>query len=96
MLHLAAFTTLYFFLNSWLITFALALQRNLRPGAIWRRHFVDFLSTTRLWFCCVVGLQHSRGSGGIRLRDCALLLMLYLTYQWSNRRIEAEGEKNAN
>src|SRR5690349_16097305 len=43
MLTLAAFTTIYFVLNSWLITFALALQRNLKAAAIWREHFVDLL-----------------------------------------------------
>src|SRR5262245_46181471 len=43
MLTLAAFTTVYFVLNSWLITFALSLQRNVKASAIWRRHFVDLL-----------------------------------------------------
>src|SRR5262245_16338561 len=37
---LLAFTILYFALNSWIITFAIALERNLPPLRIWRKDFL--------------------------------------------------------
>ena len=38
-LPLALLATLYFLLNSWIITFAIALQGSLNPYRIWREHF---------------------------------------------------------
>jgi putative nucleotidyltransferase with HDIG domain len=97
MLTLAAFTTVYFVLNSWLITFALALQRNLKPTAIWRRHFVDLLINYVAAASVASLLVYNTRT--VRVEFVAaiapLLLMLYLTYKWSNRRIEVEREKNA-
>jgi len=97
MLTLAVFTTIYFVLNSWLITFALALQRHLRPSAIWRRHFVDLLINYVAAASVASLLVYNTRT--VRVEFVAaiapLLLMLYLTYKWSNRRIEVEREKNA-
>jgi hypothetical protein len=41
--QLTVFTLLHFLLNSWLITFALALQQKVWALTIWRKHFVDLL-----------------------------------------------------
>ena len=94
---LALFTTIYFLLNSWLITFALALQRNLRPGTIWRRHFVDLLINYGAAASVASLLVYNTRTVEVRFvaAIAPLLLMLYLTYKWSNRRIEVEREKNA-
>ena len=97
MLTLAAFTTIYFVLNSWLITFALALQKNLKPAAIWRRHFVDLLINYVAAASVASLLVYNTRTVRVQfvMAIAPLLLMLYLTYKWSNRRIEVEREKNA-
>ena len=97
MLTLAAFTTIYFLLNSWLITFALALQRNQRATAIWRRHFVDLLINYGAAASVASLLVYNTRAVRVEFVTAIapLLLMLYLTYKWSNRRIEVEREKNA-
>ena len=97
MAHLAIFTTIYFFLNSWLITFALALQRGVRPIAIWRKHFVDLLINYGAAASVASLLVYNAREVQFKFvaAIAPLLLMLYLTYKWSNRRIEVEREKNA-
>jgi putative nucleotidyltransferase with HDIG domain len=97
MLTLAAFTTVYFVLNSWLITFALALQRNVKAATIWRRHFVDLLINYGAAASVASLLVYNTRTVRVEFVTAIapLLLMLYLTYKWSNRRIEVEREKNA-
>jgi hypothetical protein len=72
MLTLGAFTTIYFILNSWLITFALAFQRNLKPTEIWRKHFCR--STHQLRRSCICGVatrvQHSYRSRRVCNCNC--------------------------
>jgi putative nucleotidyltransferase with HDIG domain len=96
-LTLAVFTTIYFILNSWLITVALALQKSVNPIQIWRRHFVDLLinygAAASVAFLLVYNTRTVRVEFVTAIAP--LLLMLYLTYKWSNRRIEVEREKNA-
>ena len=97
MITLAAFTTIYFVLNSWLITFALAFQRNLKPSVIWRKHFVDLLINYGAAASVASLLVYNTRTVRVEFITAIapLLLMLYLTYKWSNRRIEVEREKNA-
>jgi putative nucleotidyltransferase with HDIG domain len=97
MLTLGAFTTIYFVLNSWLITFALAFQRKLKPTEIWRRHFVDLLINYGAAASVASLLVYNTRTVRVEFVTAIapLLLMLYLTYKWSNRRIEVEREKNA-
>lgn len=94
---LGAFTTIYFVLNSWLITFALALQSGIKPITIWRKHFVDLLinygAAASVAFLLVYNTRTVQVAFVTAIAP--LLLMLYLTYKWSNRRIEVEREKNA-
>ena len=97
MLTLAAFTTIYFVLNSWLITFALAFQRDQKATAIWRRHFVDLLINYGAAASVASLLVYNTRTVQVQFVTAIapLLLMLYLTYKWSNKRIEVEREKNA-
>jgi putative nucleotidyltransferase with HDIG domain len=97
MLTLAAFTTIYFVLNSWLITFALAFQRDQKATAIWRRHFVDLLINYGAAASVASLLVYNTRKVQVEFVTAIapLLLMLYLTYKWSNKRIEVEREKNA-
>lgn len=94
---LGAFTTIYFVLNSWLITFALALQSGIKPITIWRKHFVDLLINYGAAASVAFLLVYNTRTVQVEFVTAIapLLLMLYLTYKWSNRRIEVEREKNA-
>jgi len=93
---LAVFTTLDFLLNSWLITFALALEKHASAPAIWRNHFLH------LWLNYVAGGSVAAllvyNTRTIKVQFLAailpLLIVLYLMYKWSNRRIEVERERN--
>jgi hypothetical protein len=40
LLPLAAFTALYFLLNSWLIAFAIAFEKNVPPTRVWKDNFL--------------------------------------------------------
>ena len=96
-ISLAVFTTLYFLLNSWLITFALALQRHTKATAIWRQHFVELLVNYAAGASVASLLVYNTRTVKIEFVAAIipLLIVLYLTYRWSNRRIEIEREKNA-
>jgi len=95
-LTLFVFTTVYFLLNSWLLAVAIALQQNVRPSSIWSKYFRDLLVN--------YGAGGSLGAALIyntRKVDpvfvaimLPLLVVLFLTYQWSNKRVEAERQKN--
>ena len=97
MLMLGLFTTIYFVLNSWLITVAVALQRGLKPTVIWRQHFVDLLINYGAAASVASLLVYNTRTVEVKFvaAIAPLLMMLYLTYKWSNRRIEVEREKNA-
>jgi putative nucleotidyltransferase with HDIG domain len=95
-IQLTVFTLLHFLLNSWLITFALALQQKVSALKIWRRHFFDLLVNYGAGGSVAALLVYNTRE--VRAEFVAaiipLLIVLYLTYKWSNRRIEAEREKN--
>lgn len=96
-LRLGVFTTGYFLFNSWLITLALALQQQVKPLNIWRRHFVDLLINYGAAASVAFLLVYNTRTVKVQFVTAIapLLLMLYLTYKWSNRRIEVEREKVA-
>jgi putative nucleotidyltransferase with HDIG domain len=96
-ISLAVFTTLDFLLNSWLITVALALERNVRAFPIWRQHFLGLLINYVAGGSVAALLVYNTREiqAGIVAAIFPLLLVLYLTYKWSNKRIEVEREKNA-
>lgn len=95
--RLAAFTVLYFLSNSWLVTFAIALERGVAPFSIWWNNFKELLVNYAAG-ASIAALLVNNGKGidptfiGVIL---PLLLVLYLTYDWSTKRVEAEQQKNA-
>jgi diguanylate cyclase (GGDEF)-like protein/putative nucleotidyltransferase with HDIG domain len=84
------FALTYFAINSWLIAFAIAVERNVRPFGIWRRHFV-WLSLN--YFCgasvAVLLVFYNReiniGYIGVIV---PLLLVLYFTFKTAMARVE--------
>lgn len=95
-IQLTVFTLLHFLLNSWLITFALALQQNISGLTIWRRHFFDLLVNYGAGGSVAALLVYNTRE--VKAEVVAviipLLIVFYLTYKWSNKRIEVEREKN--
>lgn len=92
---LGAFTALYFLLSSWLVTFAVALEQNTSPLRIWWTSFtelsVNLAAGASIAAFLVVNTQ------GIDLTFIGvvlpLLLVIYFTYRWSLKHVEAEREK---
>jgi putative nucleotidyltransferase with HDIG domain len=96
-LTLAAFTILYFLSNSWLVTFAIALERGLKPTTIWWHNFKELLVNYFAGASIAALLVYNSKAIdptfiGVIL---PLLLVLYLTYDWSTKRVETERQKNA-
>lgn len=94
---LAAFTILYFLSNSWLVTFAISLEKNIPPAAIWWNNFKELLVNYFAGASIAALLVYNSKSidptfVGVIL---PLLLVLYLTYDWSTKRVEAERQKNS-
>lgn len=92
---LAFFTALYFLLNSWLVTFAVALETETQPLKIWRSSFteisVNFAAGASIAAFVVVNAK--RVDLTILGLIVPLLLVNYFTYRWSTKRVEAEREK---
>jgi putative nucleotidyltransferase with HDIG domain len=94
-LRLAVFTALYFLLNSWLVTFAISLELNERPFGIWWSNFRE------LWINFAAGASIAAFAANARqVFDLAfigvtvpLLVVIYFTYSWSSKRVQAEREK---
>jgi putative nucleotidyltransferase with HDIG domain len=94
---LALFITTYFLLNSWLLAIAVGLEQKVPPYEIWSKYFRDLLVN--------YGAGGSLGAVLIYNTQTVdpvfvaailpLLIVLFLTYQWSNKRVEAERQKNA-
>ncbi len=97
LVQLGIFTTLYFILNSWLITFALALQHRLQPRGIWWKHFrellVNYAAGGSIAALLVYNTREVRPEFVFAI--VPLLIVLFLTYQWSNKRIETERERHS-
>jgi putative nucleotidyltransferase with HDIG domain len=90
LLPLVLFTAAYFLLNSWLVTFAFALERNQRAFPIWRKNFL-WLSLNYFGGASVAGLLVTY----TRVIDLTalgiiipLLAISYLTFRTSLGRIE--------
>ena len=88
LLPLLVFTVLYFGLNSWLITFAVALETGARPLQIWRDHFL-WLSLNFFCGASVAALLTGRKVDLTYLGAILpLLFVLYMTYRTSMARVE--------
>ena len=87
---LLVFTILYFALNSWIITFAISLERQLRPYKIWRENFL-WLSLNYFGGASVAALlvSYTRELDYTYLAVIIpLLVVLYFTFSMSMGRIE--------
>jgi putative nucleotidyltransferase with HDIG domain len=92
---LAVFTTIYFFLISWLLTIAIALQRQLRPYELWTKYCRDLLVNYGAGGSIgALLVYNTRTVDPIFVAAIIpLLILLFLAYQWSNKRVEAERQK---
>jgi putative nucleotidyltransferase with HDIG domain len=90
LLPLLVFTVAYFSLNSWIITFAIALEKQLPPLKIWRENFV-WLSLNYFGGASVAALLVTY-TRNLDLTFLALivplLVVLYFTFSMSMGRVE--------
>jgi diguanylate cyclase (GGDEF)-like protein/putative nucleotidyltransferase with HDIG domain len=87
---LFVFTVVYFGLNSWIITFAIALERQLSPFAIWRGNFAKLslnyfggASVAALFVTYTKDLDYT-----YLLIIVPLIVVLYFTFSTSMGRVE--------
>jgi putative nucleotidyltransferase with HDIG domain len=94
-LTLASFTALYFLLNSWLVTFAVALEQRLPPFKIWRANFTEVFINYAAGASIAAFLVTYARSVDLAFIGVIvpLLLVIYFTYHWSTKRVEVEREK---
>jgi putative nucleotidyltransferase with HDIG domain len=94
--RLAVFTTIYFLLNSWLLAIAIARQQGVKPSSIWSKYFRDLLVNYGAGGSLgAVLIYNTRTVDPVFVAVILpLLVVLFLTYQWSNKRVEAERQKN--
>lgn len=94
--QLTLFSTLYFLLNTWMLTFALAMQQRVPARAIWWSHFrellVNYAAGGSIAALLVYNTREIRPEFVFAI--VPLLIVLFLTYQWSNKRVEVERERN--
>jgi putative nucleotidyltransferase with HDIG domain len=84
------FTAVYFWMNTWLVAFAIALELKIRAFDVWRKNF------SSLWLNYLAGASIAMllvyNTNGITwafvLVIFPLMLVLFLTYRWSMERIE--------
>jgi putative nucleotidyltransferase with HDIG domain len=90
LLPLLTFTVAYFSLNSWIITFAIALEKRLSPVRIWRENFV-WLSLNYFGGASVAALlvSYTKNLDFTYLAVIVpLLVVLYFTFSMSMGRVE--------
>ena len=94
-LRLAAFTALYFLLNSGLVTLAISLEQKEDPLRIWWANFRE------LWINFAAGASIAAFAANARTVNLAfigvivpLLVVIYVTYSWSTKRVQVERDKN--
>ncbi len=94
-LPLLVFTLLYFSLNSWIITFAIALEKHLSPVSIWRTNFV-WVSLNYFGGASIAALlvSYTKELNYTYLAVIIpLLVVLYLTFSTSMGRV-ADANKH--
>ena len=97
LVKLFLFVGIYFLLNSWLLAIAIALQQRVKPYSIWSKYFKDLLVNYGAGGSLgAVLIYNTRTVDPVFVAIiCPLLVVLFLTYQWSNNRVESERQKNA-
>lgn len=95
--QLTVFSTLYYLLNTWMLTFVLAMQQRVPARSIWWSHFreliVNYAAGGSIAALLVYNTREVKPEFVFAILP--LLLVLFLTYQWSNKRVEVERERNA-
>jgi putative nucleotidyltransferase with HDIG domain len=95
-LVLASFTALYFLLNSWLVTGAVALEQRADPLKLWWTSFtnlsINFAAGASIATFLVINAKNTVDLTFI-LFIVPLLILIYLVYRWSAKAIEAAREK---
>lgn len=95
-LTLALFALLYFLLNSWLLAVAVALQQRTRPQRIWWAHFRELAVNYAAGASIAALLVYNARTVDLTFVAVILplLIVLYFTYYWANKRVESERDKN--
>lgn len=97
-LQVTVFSSLYFLLNTWMVAFALAIQQSVKPRiSTWWGHFrevlVNYAAGGSIAALLVYNTREVRPEFVFAI--VPLLVLLFLTYRWSNKRIEVERERNS-
>ena len=94
-IQLALFTALYFLLNSGLVTVAISLEQREGPLKIWWANFRE------LWINFAAGASIAAFAANAKDLNLAfigvivpLLVVIYVTYSWSAKRVQVERDKN--
>lgn len=95
LITVGVFTALYFLLNSWLVTFVVALEQRVRPFTIWWTNFREVAINFAAGASIAVFVAVNSSSIDLSFIGVILPLMLvvYFTYRWSSKRVEIEREK---
>lgn len=93
-LRLALFSALYFLLNSWLVTVAVALQQRMPPLKIWWTNFRETSVNFAAGASIAAFLVNTREVNSVFIGVVVPpLFVIYLTFHWSRKRVEAERLK---
>lgn len=96
LLQLGVFCTLHFLINTFLLAYALALHTRVRVVSLWWSHFrellINFAAGGSIAALLVYNTREVQPEFVFAI--IPLLLVLFLTYRWSNRRVEVERERN--
>ncbi|HVX90062.1 MAG TPA: HD domain-containing phosphohydrolase [Candidatus Paceibacterota bacterium] len=95
--QVTAFSSLYFLINTWLVAIAVAIQQRARIKiSTWWDHFrevlVNYAAGGSIAALLVYNTREVRPEFVFAI--VPLLILLFLTYRWSNKRIEVERERN--
>lgn len=95
--QVTAFSSLYFLINTWLVAIAVAIQQRVKLRVtVWWGHFrevlVNYAAGGSIAALLVYNTREVRPEFVFAI--VPLLVLLFLTYRWSNNRIEVERERN--
>jgi putative nucleotidyltransferase with HDIG domain len=94
-LKLVAFTSVYFLLNSWLVTIAITLDKHLKAGEVWWQNFRELILNFAASASVAALVVNARQINIPYLSvQAPLLFVIYFTYNWSAKRVQAEKDKN--
>ena len=96
LIQLGTFCTLHFLINTLLLAYALALHSRVSVVTLWWSHFrellINFAAGGSIAALLVYNTREVQPSSSSRSFRCCSLL--FLTYRWSNKRVEVERERN--